>query len=570
MGLKAYITDYNNSIMFKKTSAKSQLDVFSNPNSFLKGRSEDIYEQSDSWHNLFRTQVTLRIDESLFASLFSEKTGSPNASVRILVAMMILKEANRWSDLQLFEQCRFNLLVRKALGLINIDDPIPTESTYYLFRKRIVDHERQGNPNLLEETFAAVTKGQANDFQVSGRSIRMDSKLLGSNIAWLSRYELIHETLRLFCSKAGITNLESKMSTSQMELINSLLAEKGNKVVYRCSGDDVKVRLIDLGRLAYRLVTVFKGSSHKQYTTLSKVFEEQFNVDEEKTVIPKPKESIATDSTQSPHDTDCNYRNKDGNKVKGYSVNVTESCDKEGLNLISGVEVKTADAIDNDFLEASVLQAGAVFCDPAEKIHADGAYHSPSNQVFAAKMKAEIILNAIQGPKGRYDLVLGENGKLTVTDLKTDLPVEVKKMKSGEKWRIKGEKKYRYFTQKEITACELRRKVASIPQSVLNVRNNVEATIFQLGYHYNNNKTRYRNLIKHKMWANARCLWVNFVRILKHSHESEKSTALWPKTIIFYLKWDVKGQFLSILKRIKISFNQIVPHFPESRIMSGL
>ena len=78
-----------------------------------------------------------------------------------------------------------------------MDDPIPTESTYYLFGKRIVEHERQGNPNLLEETFTAVTKGQAKDFQVSGRSIRMDSKLLGSNIVWLSRYELVHESLRL-------------------------------------------------------------------------------------------------------------------------------------------------------------------------------------------------------------------------------------------------------------------------------------------------------------------------------------------------------------------------------------
>lgn len=570
MGLNAYITALNTFMMFKKTSSKSQLDVFSNPNSFLKGRSEHIYEQNDSWHNLFRTQVTLRIDEPLFAPLFTEKTGSPNASIRILVAMMILKEANRWSDSQLFEQCRFNLLVRRALGLINMDDPIPTESTYYLFRKRIVDHERQGNPNLLEETFTAVTKGQANDFQVSGRSIRMDSKLLGSNIAWLSRYELVHETLRLFCSKVDITNLESKLSTLEMELVKSLLAEKGNKVVYRCSGEEVKVRFIDLGMLAYRLVTLFKGASHKPYNTLSKLFEEQFDVDEEKTVIPKPKESIAADSIQSPHDTDCNYRNKDGNQVKGYSVNVTESCDKEGLNLISGVEVKTADAADNGFLEASVLQAEDVFCDPVEKIHTDGAYHSPSNQVFAAQIKAEIILNAIQGPKGRYDLVLRANGELTVTDLKTGLPAEVKKMKSGEKWRIKVGKQYRYFTKKEITTCELRRKVAEIPQSTLNVRNNVEATIFQLGYHYNNDKTRYRRLIKHKMWANVRCLWVNFVRILKHLLKSAKPTAFCPKTIIFYLKWVIQYQFLSFLKQIKTFNNKIPANFQESRIVHVL
>lgn len=341
--------------MFKKTSNKSQLGVFSNPNSFLTDRSERFYEENGSWHNLFKTQVTLRIEESLFQSLYSKETGSPNASVRVMVSMMILKEANRWSDSQLFEQCRFNLLVRRALGLINMDDPIPTESTYYLFRKRIVEHERQGNPNLLEETFTAVTKGQAKDFQVSGRSIRMDSKLLGSNIAWLSRYELVHETLRLFCSKTDFTKLEGTLSPSELELVKSLLAEKGNKVVYRCSGEEVRIRLIDLGMLAYKLLGVFEGSSQDHYGTLSRLFEEQFEVGEQRTVVPKSKESIAADSIQSPHDTDCNYRNKDGNQVKGYSVNLTESCDKEGLNLISGVEVKKSDAADNGFLEKLVL-----------------------------------------------------------------------------------------------------------------------------------------------------------------------------------------------------------------------
>ena len=41
-----------------------------------------------------------------------------------------------------------------------------------------------------------VTQSQAIEFQVHGKKVRMDSKLLGSNIAWYSRYELVHETLR--------------------------------------------------------------------------------------------------------------------------------------------------------------------------------------------------------------------------------------------------------------------------------------------------------------------------------------------------------------------------------------
>jgi len=301
-----------------------------------------------------------------------------------------------------------------------------------------VEHERQGNPNLLEETFTAVTKGQAQEFQVSGRSIRMDRKLLGSNIAWLSRYELVHETLRLFCSKTAFKELVNTLTLSELELVKSLLSETGNKVIYRCSGEGVKIRLIDLGVLTYRLLSVFEGSSQEHFVTLSKLFKEQFEISEQKTIIPKLKECNSADSIQSPHDTDCNYRNKDGNQVKGYSVNVTESCDKDGLNLISGVEVKKAGAADNAFLESSVIRAEEVFRrDPVKKVHADGAYHSLSNQEFVRGKNAEFILNAIQGAKGRYDLEVDENGFLKVTDLKTAVTVEALRIEKIGKWRIK-------------------------------------------------------------------------------------------------------------------------------------
>jgi hypothetical protein len=53
----------------------------------------------------------------------------------------------------------------------------------------------------------------------------------------------------------------------------------------------------------------------------------------------------------------------------------------------------------------------------------------------------------------------------------------------------------------------------ALPKEVRNIRNNVEATIFQLGYHYRSGKSRYRGLEKHRMWALSRCLWINFRRI---------------------------------------------------------
>jgi len=176
--------------MFTKTKKESQLNLYSHTNQFLSGSLQKVYEDSSSWHNLFREQVTMRIDEELFRPLFCQDNGAPNASIRVLVSMMILKEAHGWSDSQLFEACNFNLLVRSALGLFNMDDSLPASSTYYLLRRRIVENEKAGNENLIEKVFSQVTRSQALNFQVNGKNIRMDSKLLGSNIAWYSRYEM--------------------------------------------------------------------------------------------------------------------------------------------------------------------------------------------------------------------------------------------------------------------------------------------------------------------------------------------------------------------------------------------
>ena len=136
----------------------------------------------------------------------------------------------------------------------NADDPLPTESTYYLFRKRILEYAKENNENLFETAFAQITKGQCAEFEVSGKRIRMDSKLLGSNIAWLSRYELIHETLRLFYDQVKQAGQLDKAITDRLD---ELLKLEGNKVVYICSGDEVKSRLQELGELIYKILPYF-------------------------------------------------------------------------------------------------------------------------------------------------------------------------------------------------------------------------------------------------------------------------------------------------------------------------
>ena len=99
--------------MFKKTDPNPQLDMFTAPSMQLGSRASKKYSDPNAWHNQFYSLVTTKIDEDIFKPLFPEgkKSGRPNASIRILVAMLVLKEGFGCSDEDLFEIYRHLLPV---------------------------------------------------------------------------------------------------------------------------------------------------------------------------------------------------------------------------------------------------------------------------------------------------------------------------------------------------------------------------------------------------------------------------------------------------------------------------
>lgn len=516
--------------MFKKSDEHKQLDAFSSPIEYLKDSTMNYYLKNDSWHNLFRQQVVMRVDETIFSVLYTEITGAPNASIRVLVGMMILKEAYGWSDEQLFEHCNFNLLTRSALGLMTLEDAVPVASTYYLFRRNLVLYNKEHGIDLYKKCQEQITLSQILEFNVSGKQVRMDSKLLGSNIAWLSRYELIHETLRLFIVEREEFIYKKSLSKAEFSLIKSILDETGNKVVYRSTKSEIDTRLIALGKLMYHFVRLFKSNIYGKYQTLKTVFEQQYSVGKDKMVLPLENEKISAKSIQSPHDTDAHYRNKDGNKVKGYSANITETCDRPAedgkpvLNLITDIQVDVVSTQDNSYLKQALAATQEMLPNNIEKIYADGAYNSVENQEHCQNNDINLLLTAMQGATPRYEITLDEqdDNSLTVTDNKTGNKIQAQQVNTRKnpekkKWKIKTEEgTYRYFDMGSVRAAALRQKLRDIPFEETNIRNNVEATIFQFGYHYSNDKSRYRGLAKHKLWAYSRSLWINFVRIMKY------------------------------------------------------
>ena len=506
--------------MFKKSNKESQLDAFSSVPTLLEDSAFKQYSDQGHWHNQFRDQVVMRIDESLFGVLFNTTTGAPNAPVRILIGMMILKESFGWSDSQLFEHCRFNLLVRSALGLFNMNDPLPVESTYYLLRKRMYDHQKQGGEDLMGTVFAHITTGQIKEFDVNGRSIRMDSKLIGSNIALFSRYEIIHHTLCMFF-KTLDTAAKSMLSAADLELLENLATEEPLKTVYRSTREEIKGRLQPIGILSYKLLTLFGNLQTESFQLLQRVFNEQYKITEDKRIELRPKEEISSSSVQSPHDPDSAYRNKGDQKVKGYSVNITETCSQDSLNLITNVLVEKANTPDTAFVEPAIQATMEVTGQTIEKLYADGAYQSPANDSCCENI--DMVFTGIQGGESKYDLEMTPEG-LLVTDTQTGEQMKAvlcKKHKNSkdDRWRIKTPNGHYYFNQQAIRSSHVRRQMKQRPLEELHKRNNVEASIFQLSFPLRNNKSKYRGLLKQKAWAYCRCLWINLVRILNFTKQ---------------------------------------------------
>lgn len=531
--------------MFRKSNKERQIDLFGSIPTLLSDNATNKYNDKCYWHNQFRQEITHLIDESAYNVLFNAKMGAPNASIRLLVGMMILKEAFGWSDSQLFEQCQFNLLVRSALGLVNMNDPLPADSTYYLLRKRIYDHQRLTGEDLLEKTFAHITREQIKQFDVNGRKIRMDSKLIGSNIAYYSRYEIIHQTLSRFYKSLGKLG-QTRLTPSDRQQLDELAGEEPNKTVYRSTKEEIQGRLQLIGVLIYNLLNTFTGQTSEDYQLLHRVFDEQYKIVENQQVKLRPKEEIASGSVQSPHDPDSAFRQKGDQRVKGYSVNITETIsDDKGLDLITNVIVDQANTADKYFVQPAIEATVEVTGQKVETAYLDGAFQSPGNDEFCKDI--DMVFTGIQGEQSRYDLEMTPEG-LMVTDTQTGertLATLAKKLKTSkeDRWCITTEQGKRYFNQQAIRTSELRRTMKNRPIEETRKRNNVEATIFQVAFPLKHGKSKYRRLIKQRGWAYCRCLCVNLVRIIKFTKQTCQRTI---KTMEMQAKMAVLRQYFSI------------------------
>ncbi len=483
----------------------------------MKSSRQKQLNDPRAWHNLFFLHVTAQIDETPYVALFDETAGRPNAPVRVLLAMMVLKEGHGWSDAALYEHCRFNLLVMRALGLSSLSDEVPVESPYNLFKQSLYLHERATGEDLIGATFAQLTRSQAAAFGVLGQQIRMDSKLIGSNIAACCRLQLVLGSLRSFWSSLAETD-RSRVSSSDREALDDLLERKPHQTVYRLSRSEKEAMLEDAGRLLRRLACAYSSRDSDRHGLIERILSEQYaSGPSPDDLRPKPAREVSASSLQSPEDADAAYRKKGAQQVKGYRVNLTETCNDQGPNLIADLDVAPASTPDSAFCVPAVERAQEVVGTVGE-VSMDGAYQDAGNAVWARDGDKIFHYSGIQGRKGRFSY--GRRGEeVWVEDVQTGQRQRATAYKPGH-YTIEVDGRKRYFTDQTVETFQRRRRVEDLPEAIRRRRNNVEASIFQLVIHTRNGKTRYRGQVAHQRWATCRGLWINLMRIRHHLVQS--------------------------------------------------
>ena len=504
-----------------------QPDMFKVP--LLPSRSEKYLYDPKASHNQFYHNVYCKIPEEIFRPLYCEGNGRPGASVRLLCAMRVYKEGGGYSDQEMFEALRFDILVRKSMGLMSLEDKVPTESTYYKFFAAICEYKENTGIDLYEQACKHVTREQMREYNISGRKIRMDSTLIGSNIAHYSRYRIVHSTLVKAVKMPG-GEVSAQFSDSVASHLKPLLEENAEHTCYELNGADMRARFLQLGLLVRQVLTEAKAAGLAGFELLERVFGEQYRINAETGGLEAiPSKEISARSVQNPNDPEATYRNKNGEDVRGYTHNATETCDDEDKattargkviqkpKLIVDVAVEPASTPDTQLFEGGVKGSEDVTGQKPESVTSDGGYQSAGNQGFADSEGIEAVFTGFQGRKGAYDLELSPDGKslgATKTATGEKLPTSMTK---GGSWRIEdtkdGKKHVRYVKPESVAAAVRRKAQEAIPKAKRWLRNNVEAAMFQLTFHTRNNKTRYRGLMKQKIFALSRCLWVNHVRL---------------------------------------------------------
>ena len=539
-----------------------------------------------SWAETFYREVFCRIDEKLFAPLYSEKDSRPNVPVNVLVGVEILKSGFGWSDEELHEQVCFNLQVRHALGMHDLREEVFTLRTLYNFRRRVVEYARETGVNLLQKVFEQVTDEQLAAVGVATGWQRMDSTQVLSNLARMTRLELLVTVLQTVYRQ-----LPEGMQAEWGKRWAVYLKGRPHQVCYKIPAAEVEGHLAAIGQalcaVEARLARELPES--EALVLVRRVLAEQYERGEDGAVRVRPAEEVSPASLQSPHDPEATYRVK-GNKVYrgGYVVNVSETADPENpVQLITDVQVEPNRTDDTRLLEES-LEGQAERGIEVDRLTTDGGYTGPDAERACQKHGVELRATRMRGGKSgpdkwgyeEYTWETDGEGRVTHVICPQGCRAPLQPGEANGRWiarfeaercatcphlgkacRVQRRKRAGPTLYVEERAIEVARQRQRLHPEDTPIRVLVESTIRSLMHPFPNRKLPVRGLTRARMVLYGAALMVNVRRL--HRYFAEKGKAV-SKKVAFSVSW-LKSALSRCWQPIHCHLTQLAPAYTRQQ-----
>jgi hypothetical protein len=430
--------------MFRKNDDHLQLPLFSGLNQ-LPEKLQQLLERS--WAGTFYQQFFLRIDEAIFAPLFSDEPSRPNIPINVLVSLEAMKAGFGWSDQEMYENFCFDIQVRYAVGYRDLGAGHFELRTVYNFRRRLAEHMQQTGENLIEQAFEQMTDQQVEAFALHTSQQRMDSSQIASNIREVSRLQLLVEVVQ---------RVQRHLVQEDQERLAAEFAPyvKGSsgQYVYRLKGTEAhSEHLQAIGDLMHWLIEELaeRYAEEPAYQMLVRVFHEHFVV-EEAGLRAKQGQELRADSLQSPDDWEASFRRKRGEEHIGYAVNLAETChEQNAFQLILKVQTESNTTDDAAMLVEALPNLKART--DLDQMNTDGGYNSPEVDREMRQAQVELIQTAIRGLQPSGDQFNLAHCELEV-DAATGVPLRIT-APNGQQAEVEaGRKPGRYIARFGVAA----------------------------------------------------------------------------------------------------------------------
>jgi hypothetical protein len=546
--------------MFRQNEEHRQQSFFNTENQLPKKLRARLRE---SWAETFYRELFCRIDETPFAPLYSEEASRPNSPINVLMGAEILKSGFGWSDEELYDEVCFNLQVRHALGLHELNAEVFVLRTLYYFRQRVRDYAEKTGVNLIEKVFEQVTDSQLEAVKIATGWQRMDSTQMLSNLAKMTRLGLLISILQKVHQ-----GLPASMQAHWGKRWQFYLDRRPHQVCYRVAAAEVEGHLLTIGEElgAVEAALARQAPKSEVLRLVRRVLGEQYIRAAAGEVTLRPEKEVPSDSLQSPHDPDATYRVKGGAVYcGGYVVNVSETADPENpIQLITDLQVEPNRADDAHLLKQSLDNQAARGIE-VKQVTTDGGYTGPQGQAACDAHGVALRATRMRGGRPTSSKQWGYDGYLWEHD-NEGMPVAVTcpaghraelfpgrgkgcfLARFDAEWcatcqffrglcRVKEGKRVAptfYVLRRRIESAQRRQRLC--PQDG-SIRTLVESTVRSLKRAFPGSKLPVRGLIRTRMVLYPAALMVNLRRLHRHFEEKAEEVT------------EEGGTFLSLVKR---------------------